>query len=213
MKGRRELVFGEVSEDVADSARQLPLMVERGLQDLRATRADVSSIVVSRGPGSFTGIRVGLAYVYGLSFGLGGVSKSFPRVSGVSSLKVMAENLARQENVDVALCLPATKSGGYVALTSNGTATLASLDLALDGATKGWPERWVSIGNWELLTQSVGTTSGVKLTTLEAKRAAYDALLVIADLLSHDEGIAWSEVLPDAIYLRKSTVEEKAERQ
>jgi len=63
IKGRRELGFVEVSEDVADSARQLPLMVERGLKELSATRADVSSIVVSRGPGSFTGIRVGLAYV------------------------------------------------------------------------------------------------------------------------------------------------------
>jgi len=125
----------------------------------------------------------------------------------------MAESLARGEKSDVSLCLPATKSGGYVATTIDGTAKIASLDLAVDGATKGWPERWLSIGNWELLAHSATAFGGVKLTTIEPKKAAHDAILAIADLLSHGEGIVWSEVLPDAIYLRKSTVEEKAERQ
>ena len=210
MANGRDLVFSEVSEGVADSASQLPHMVERGLRNLSVAWTDVTSVVVSQGPGSFTGIRVGLAYAYGLSFGLRGVSEAPARVFGVSTLKTMAEWLARQESTDIVLCLPATRSSGYLAVTRGGVATLAPLDLTVVGATNGWPDRWVLIGDWELLVNTANALKGVVLTKLNAKEAAHDSLLAIAALLSRNGGLTWSGSLPDAIYLRKSTVEEKS---
>jgi len=209
-EGRHDLIFSAFTEDVADSARQLPLMVERGLKESGAESTDISSIIISQGPGSFTGIRVGLAYVYGLSFGLASHSGDHPKVSGVSALKTLAESLARRESVDIVLCLPSTKSGGYIATTRNGVATLGPVDLLVDDATFGWPKRWFMIGDWEMLSAKAGALNDVAIVKLGAKDAARDSIHAMADLMCQDGGISWSQALPDAIYLRKSTVEEKA---
>ena len=48
----------------ADSA--LCTLLDHGLKVLGKSQADISTVVVSHGPGSFTGIKVGLAWAYGL---------------------------------------------------------------------------------------------------------------------------------------------------
>ena len=212
-QGERDLSYSAVTDDVADSARQLPIMVERGLIQAGASKSEITSVIVSQGPGSFTGVRVGLAYVYGLAYGLEGCAGSRPQVSGVSSLQCIAEYLARRENADVVLCLPATKSGGYMAYVKNGITTLAPLDLTVDFATTDWPGRWFVIGAWEALSEKVGGFSSVRLDTLDLKSMALDSIRIMGELMTLGAAINWSESLPDALYLRKSTVEEKAEQQ
>src|SRR5437016_11790062 len=46
----------------------LPLLVERVLGDAGLALEDVEGIAVSIGPGSFTGLRIGLALAKGLAF-------------------------------------------------------------------------------------------------------------------------------------------------
>lgn len=66
-------------------AELLPGMVEASLAEAGMALADIHRIAVTIGPGSFTGIRVGVAFARGLA-----VALKIP-VVGVSTLQVVAE--------------------------------------------------------------------------------------------------------------------------
>ncbi|MBI1274942.1 tRNA (adenosine(37)-N6)-threonylcarbamoyltransferase complex dimerization subunit type 1 TsaB [bacterium] len=73
---------GAVSlEDTARQSEQLVIMLERLLKDAGKTYADLGQVVANIGPGSFTGIRVGLAVARAL-----GLALSIP-VHGVTGLQ------------------------------------------------------------------------------------------------------------------------------
>jgi tRNA threonylcarbamoyladenosine biosynthesis protein TsaB len=57
------------------------------LETLGASPADLAAVVVSRGPGSFTGLRAGIASAKGLAFSLG------VPLYGISTLEALAANL------------------------------------------------------------------------------------------------------------------------
>ena len=65
-------------------SRTILSMAESLLKNLDITMADIGLIAVSRGPGSFTGVRIGVSAAKGLAWGLG-----IP-VCGVSTLEAMA---------------------------------------------------------------------------------------------------------------------------
>lgn len=85
--------------------------------------ADLKALAVSLGPGSFTGIRVGIASAQGLS-----LPTKMP-VFGVSSLDALAENLRYDGYVGEALCLMDAQRGecfvGHYRVTEEGTKALA----------------------------------------------------------------------------------------
>ena len=88
----------------------LPL-IESVLAKADISLADISGLAVSVGPGSFTGVRIGLSTVKGLAYGW-----DVP-VVGVSTLLA---NAARVENFDGLVCslLDARKNEVYAALFS-----------------------------------------------------------------------------------------------
>jgi tRNA threonylcarbamoyladenosine biosynthesis protein TsaB len=69
-------------------ARQLMPAIEETLGRLGLRPSDLGAIAAARGPGSFTGLRVGLAVARGLQFALG------VPLYGVGSLDVVAAGLA-----------------------------------------------------------------------------------------------------------------------
>ena len=89
----------------------LPL-VEELLNSVGLCIADISAIAVSVGPGSFTGVRVGIATVKGLAYG------SHVRVAGVSTLLA---NAARVGDFNGLICplLDARKNEVYAAIFSS----------------------------------------------------------------------------------------------
>ena len=53
-----------------DTAKSLPILVEHALKKTKNSFQDLDAIAISMGPGSFTGLRVGLSYAKGLSLAL-----------------------------------------------------------------------------------------------------------------------------------------------
>ena len=70
------------------------LEIEASLQRVGASLDDVQGLVVARGPGSFTGVRVGLSVAKGLAAGLG------VPAWGIGSLDVLA-HAARHAHLPV----------------------------------------------------------------------------------------------------------------
>ncbi len=86
--------------------KNLPEIFQDSLKLLRKVVKDVKKIIVVSGPGSFTGIRVSIAFAKGLSF-----ANSIP-IYLVSSLKVLSY-LFKNPSSDFA-CLNANKGYFYV---------------------------------------------------------------------------------------------------
>ena len=88
----------------------LPLLVERVLGDAGLALEDVEGIAVSIGPGSFTGLRIGLALAKGLAFAGG-----LPLV-GVPTLEALAWVVDAAPGTSVCAALDARKREVYGAV-------------------------------------------------------------------------------------------------
>ena len=92
-------------------SRTLLPMVEDLLKNTETKLADVDAVAVARGPGSFTGIRIGVAAVKGLCWG------SEKPAIGVSTLAAMAWNgVAAGEGTRVCCCMDARRQQIYNAV-------------------------------------------------------------------------------------------------
>jgi tRNA threonylcarbamoyladenosine biosynthesis protein TsaB len=91
-------------------AASLPRLVERVLADAGLTVADVEAVAVSIGPGSFTGLRVGLGFAKGLAFA-GGL-----RLAAVPTLEALAWVAEAQPGETICAALDARKREVYAAL-------------------------------------------------------------------------------------------------
>ena len=90
--GERMLSSFSVSSAVKHSATLLP-MAEKALECAGLGFPDVEMFAVNTGPGSFTGVRIGVSLVKGLAFGTG------KPVVSVSSVEALACGLAGFEGV------------------------------------------------------------------------------------------------------------------
>lgn len=83
--------------------------IDRLLKDSGLDISDIGLFAIGKGPGSFTGLRIGVAAIKGLAWPLG------RKVAGVSTLKALALNL-RYSNMTVCPVLDARKGEVYTAL-------------------------------------------------------------------------------------------------
>ena len=90
-------------------SQTLMVMAEDVLKQCGKTAADVEAVAVAEGPGSFTGVRIGVAAAKGFAWG-----KEIP-CYGVSTLEAMAESLGAFEGY-VCPCMDARRSQVYNAL-------------------------------------------------------------------------------------------------
>lgn len=84
-------------------------MAEAALVRASLTPADIDVFAVTAGPGSFTGVRIGVAAVKGLAFG-----RSTPCCASVSALEAAAENLAGLDGI-ICATMDARRSQVYTA--------------------------------------------------------------------------------------------------
>ena len=113
--GERPLGVYNIDVGLTQSELLLP-MAEDLLRSLKMSFSDVELLACSVGPGSFTGVRIGVALVKGLAFG-----RNIPCV-GVSTLEALAENLAGLDGIIVPV-MDARRAQTYTAtFDSDGSA-------------------------------------------------------------------------------------------
>lgn len=195
-------------------SRTLTKMAEDLLHNCELTEKDVDAVACAAGPGSFTGVRIGVAAAKGFAWG-----RTLP-CYGVSTLEAMAKNAAVTDGV-ICAAMDARRSQVYTALfqVKDGTMTRLMEDSAISveelaALLQEIPEKKLLVGDGALLCYN---TLGVDKASLilapehlRMQRAAGVALL------------AWSQYcdgqMPDGAvlvpeYLRLSQAERERLKQ
>ncbi|MCX6126792.1 MAG: hypothetical protein NTV34_18850 [Proteobacteria bacterium] len=209
------LHWHELIVSVGESAEQLPLALERGVKTLGIRIEDVCGAVVSCGPGSFTGIRVGLSFLFGISAGIEARTKAKFLWKGVSSLEILAKSLGSEAGSEVSVGLSSTKTAGFLAISANseGIQTLAfDVDSLPVSSVTG--KRWYSLGPWSELEKAVelnniGVFSGVSVEIISINEALVRSLNGMVQVAVNHWPIGFKAFMPPANYMKRSSVEEK----
>ncbi|MFT7243226.1 MAG: tRNA threonylcarbamoyladenosine biosynthesis protein TsaB [Candidatus Azotimanducaceae bacterium] len=163
--------FDETILDRTHSKEILP-RIDALLKSAAVAKSEIDLIVYGQGPGSFTGLRIGVGVVQGLAFGLD------TPVVGVSSLACLAQRQWREngaQHVIVAMTARHTEVyfGAY-AVVNNAPNSVLSNIVQLQGREGVYEAAeipaqdakvdWVGVGGgWQLdslLTQASGVTVG-----------------------------------------------------
>ena len=138
------LALYTIDNGLTQSELLLP-MAENILKSLKLTFDDVKLLTTAVGPGSFTGVRIGVSLIKGIAFG-----RDIPCVA-VSTLEELCENIASLDGILVP-CMDARRGQVYTAtFDSNGeTATRLTPDRAISISElaeelKAYPDRNIYI--------------------------------------------------------------------
>ena len=193
----KELLHEEFSDEQKTHSEKLLPMIDKSLKEKNIEIKDIDLFVVSVGPGSFTGIRIGVATVKGMAQALG------KRVIPVTSLEGLIE-MAKADNT--CAMINARHGNVYAQIKVDGKLLepdCRNIDDVID-ELKGYNKRWVVVGDAvsefrDLLISKLSCEIFAK--TVEASS---DIGKVALNRYSLDENVAKipHEILP--IYLRKA---------
>ncbi len=176
------VLLGEYFQNSGQThSRTLTQMAEDLLQNCELTANDVDAVACAAGPGSFTGVRIGVAAAKGFAWG-----RQLP-CYGVSTLEAMAKNIAVSDGV-VCAAMDARRSQVYTALfrVKDGSMTRLMEDSAisveeLSQKLKEYLDKKLLVGDGAFLcynTMEIDKTSLVLAPEhLRMQRAAGVALL------------------------------------
>ncbi len=105
------LSMREINDGGYSHAENLHPYIDMVLHDAHKSYKDLSAIAVSKGPGSYTGLRIGVSAAKGLSFAL-----DIPLIS-VDTLKALAQKVIKEEGVIIPI-LDARRMEVYQAVYS-----------------------------------------------------------------------------------------------
>lgn len=116
-----------INAGLTHSQTLLPLIVD-ALKSANKSFDDIEKIAVSVGPGSFTGVRIGVATVKGIA-----LKKNIPCVA-VSALEAIANNDFFEEGAVICACMDARRNQFYNALfkINDGKVSRITPDRAID---------------------------------------------------------------------------------
>lgn len=181
-------------------------IIENMLSVANLNLSDIDAFAVSKGPGSFTGIRIGVAAIKGLSY-----AENKPCV-GVSTLKALAYNLNGFDGI-ICPCMDARRNQVYNALFENGKRltedrAISIEDLKADLVAYDKTIWLVGDGADLVYSKIGGEMDNVKLAPLVLRNQLASSVCACA---FSEEQISPEKLLPS--YLRLSQAErERAEK-
>lgn len=89
------IALKEQCSDNYSHAEQLTLFITEIIEETQCNLTNINAVALSKGPGSYTGLRIGTSVAKGLCYSLG-----IPLIS-VSTLKAMANDMALIENFEL----------------------------------------------------------------------------------------------------------------
>lgn len=180
-------------------------MVEALLAQFEITTDEIDLFAVSNGPGSFTGVRIGVATMKGLAFG-----KNKPCV-GVSTLEALANNLTVTDGL-ICPVMNARRKQVYTALfrASNGNPERLLPDSAmaiseLNELLMGYNEPIRLVGDGYDVTLEGLTIETVPVPDRLRHQSAYSVAQTA--LVAYQRGMISTDVGTVATYLRPSQAE------
>jgi len=180
----------EISDEIGRGhAERLIGMIDHALSECGLLPNDITKIAVTIGPGSFTGVRVGLAAARGYAAAL-----NIP-VVGISSLKA----LSKKNNVggSTLVILDAKRDQYYAELFDDHGTTIEGPTLYTKG--DALPEAWLHQANLAL----VGTGAEAMAPHLpNAAIVSHDAAPTIADVALLGASMEPDATQPKPLYLR-----------
>jgi len=123
IRAENGLVFEENLQAGSIHGRALAPLIDKALKSQRLKATELSGIAISLGPGSWTGLRIGLSAAKAIAWGAG------IKLVGVPSCEALALDAARHAPRHARLVLRDARSEGFF--------------LALFSATSPQPERWI----------------------------------------------------------------------
>jgi tRNA threonylcarbamoyladenosine biosynthesis protein TsaB len=139
-----EVIAEKSQHTISSHGEHLFALIQAVLVKAQVVLPDVSVIAGSIGPGSFTGLRIGLSVVKGLAYAGG------QKVVAVSTLEALARSVEGWEGL-ICTCLDARKRQVYMALFHcvNGRVDRLIPDMAIkpEGLPPMIPERCLFVGD------------------------------------------------------------------
>lgn len=188
------------------SQKILPF-IDSVLAEFNVTLADVERIIVGHGPGSFTGVRIGVSIAQGLAF-----SQQIP-VTPVSTLAALAQQAIRlRQATAVVAAIDARMNEVYIARyeARDGLAVVVEEPqmaplTALDG-DRWWPQPSIGVGTgWQAYEAQLAPAGGIEIATDITLPLAEDMLSL--GLQANANSIAAADLEP--LYVRNEVAWKK----
>lgn len=189
-------------------------MIDEVMIEAQVKKTDLDGIILGKGPGSFTGVRIAVSTAQGLALGLG------LKIACVSSLKTLAHQALKGIDEDVAIAAIDARMGEiYVAVYAREqdgslkallTESVMSPDDALDAIKKVIPfTQAVCAGSGVELLQEVGLNKNI------LKKSHFPQAWSMIDIGLEDfkQGLALDPMQALPLYVRNDVTWKKVEQQ
>ena len=202
-----EKLLSEITINTGNTHSQTLLpAVEQALKMAELTVNDIDVFACSTGPGSFTGVRIGVATVKGIAYG-----KNKPCIS-VSTLEALAYNLSGFDGVicpvmnarrsQVYNALFECKGGMLVRICADRAVSISELD---DELSQNKSPIYLCGDGYDITQKGFVQTKAYLVPVRYRYQSAYSVAQIALEKFKHNEYLTDVELAP--IYLRPSQAE------
>ena len=190
------------------SQRLMP-MIEHVLANIELSPKDIEAIAVSVGPGSFTGVRIGISAAKGMAMALGA------QIAGVSTLDGIAYNLTDLYAGQICVITDARRKQVYTAIYEmpNMKKLTEEMPVPIEELIKKIKKRTIFVGNacalyCDTLKEELGGLAVVCPSHLDIPRASSIAFLG-EKMLREGRGLTHFDLKPNYIRLPDAEIKWK----